>query len=193
VYTFTTVLAAKRLGLLRELVPTARRIAMLATLSAGDAAFRDNMEAARKDAQEAAATMGLTIDMLGTSTSRDIDAAFATMAEKRTDALLVNPSPLHISRRVQIVSLAMRDRLPAIYPLREFAEVGGLMTYGTSQRDEYRKMGVYAGRILKGGKPADLPVEQPTKFEFVINQQAAGALGLDVPPTLLARVDEVIE
>jgi putative ABC transport system substrate-binding protein len=193
VYTFITVLAAKRLGLLRELVPAARRIAMFAATSVGDAAFRGNMEAAKKDAEVAAAAMGLTIDMHGASTSRDIDAAFATMAEKRTEALLVNPSPLYFSRRVQIVSLAMRDRLPAIYPLREFAEVGGLMTYGTSQRDEYRKMGVYAGRILKGAKPADLPVEQPTKFEFVINQQTARALGLDVPPMLLARADEVIE
>ena len=193
VYTFITVLAAKRLGLLRELVPAARRIAMFAATSVGDAAFRGNMEAAKKDAEVAAAAMGLTIDMHGASTSRDIDAAFATMAEKRTEALLVNPSPLYFSRRVQIVSLAMRDRLPAIYPLREFAEVGGLMTYGTSQRDEYRKMGAYAGRILKGAKPADLPVEQPTKFEFVINQQTARALGLDVPPTLLARADEVIE
>jgi putative ABC transport system substrate-binding protein len=193
VYTFITALAAKRLGLLRELVPTARRIAMFATMSVGDAAFRGNMEAAKKDAQAAAAAMGLAIDMLGASTSREIDAAFATLADKRPDALLVNPSPLYISRRVQIVSLAMRDRLPAIYPLREFAEVGGLMTYGTSQRDEYRKMGVYAGRILKGAKPADLPVEQSTKFEFIINLQTARALGLDVPPTLLARADEVIE
>jgi len=193
VYTFTAVLAAKRLGLLRELIPTARRIAMFAAMSVGDAAFRGNLEAASKEAEAAAAVMGVAIDMLGASTSREIDAAFATMAEKRTDALLVNPNPLYISRRVQIVSLAMRDRLPAIYPLREFAEVGGLMTYGTSQRDEYRKLGIYASRILKGAKPADLPVEQPTKFEFIINLQTARTLGLDVPPTLLARADEVIE
>ena len=111
----------------------------------------------------------------------------------RADVLLVNPTPLYITRRVQIVSLAMRDRLPAIYPMREFAEVGGLMTYGTSQRDEYRKMGVYAGRILKGAKPAELPVEQSTKFEFIINLQTARALGLEMPATLLARADEVIE
>ena len=193
VYTFITALAAKRLGLLRELVPTARRVAMFATPTTGDAAFIGNLEAAKEDAQAAAATMGLAIDMLSASTSREIDAAFATIAHKRADVLLVNPSPLYISRRVQIVSLAMRDRLPAIYPLREFAEVGGLMTYGTSQRDEYRKMGVYAGRILKGAKPADLPVEQSTKFEFIINLQTARALGLDVPPGLLARADEVIE
>ena len=186
VYTFLTALAEKRLGLLRELVPTARRVAMFAS-------GVDILEATKKDAQTAAAALGLAIDVFEAKTNREIDAAFATIAQNRADVLLVNPSPLYISRRVQIVSLAMRDRLPAIYPLREFAEVGGLMTYGTSQRDEYRKMGVYAGRILKGAKPADLPVEQSTKFEFIINLQTARALGLDVPPGLSARADEVIE
>ena len=132
---------------------------MFAATSVGDAAFRGNMEAAKKDAEVAAAAMGLTIDMHGASTSRDIDAAFATMAEKRTEALLVNPSPLYFSRRVQIVSLAMRDRLPAIYPLREFAEVGGLMTYGTSQRDEYRKIGVFICRPHpQGGEAGRSPL-----------------------------------
>jgi len=193
VYTFITALAAKRLSLLRELVPTARRVTMFATASVGGAAFIGNLETATKDAQAAAADMGLAINVIRASTSREIDVAFATIAQERADVLLVNPSPLYISRRVQIVSLAMRDRLPAIYPLREFAEVGGLMTYGTSQRDEYRKMGVYAGRILQGAKPADLPVEQPSRFEFIINLQTAKALGIDVPPTLLARADEVIE
>jgi putative ABC transport system substrate-binding protein len=193
VYTFITALATKRLGLLRELVPTARRVAMFTPGTLGDAAFIGSLEAAKEDAHAAAAAMGLAIDMLSASSSREIDTAFATIAHKRADVLLFNPSPLYISRRVQIVSLAMRDRLPAIYPLREFAEVGGLMTYGTSQRDEYRKMGVYAGRILKGAKPAALPVEQSTKFEFIINLQTARALGLEVPPMLLARADEVIE
>jgi ABC-type uncharacterized transport system substrate-binding protein len=186
VYNFLTALAEKRLGLLRELVPTARRVALFASGVA-------ILEGAKKEVQTAAATLGLEIDVFEAKTNREIDAAFATIAEKRADVLLVNPTPLYISRRVQVVSLAMRDRLPAIYPLREFAEVGGLMTYGTSQRDEYRKMGVYAGRILKGAKPADLPVEQSSKFEFVINLQTAKALGLDVPPTLLALADEVIE
>jgi ABC-type uncharacterized transport system substrate-binding protein len=186
VYNFLTALAEKRLGLLRELVPTARRVALFASGVA-------ILEGAKKEVQTAAATLGLEIDVFEAKTNREIDAAFATIAEKRADVLLVNPSPLYISRRVQVVSLAMRDRLPAIYPLREFAEVGGLMTYGTSQRDEYRKMGVYVGRILKGAKPADLPVEQSTKFEFIINLQTARALGLDIPPTLLARADEVIE
>ena len=186
VYTFATALAEKRLGLLRELVPIARRVAMFA-------AGIDILDAAKKDAQAAAAALGFAIDLFEAKTNRDIDAAFAIFAEKRADVLLVNPSPLYISRRVQIVSLVMRDRLPAIYPLREFAEVGGLMTYGTNQRDEYRKMGIYTGRVLKGVKPAELPVEQSTKFEFVINLQTARALGLEIPPTLLARADEVIE
>jgi putative ABC transport system substrate-binding protein len=189
VYTFITALAAKRLGLLRELVPTARRVAMFASGTPGVG----SLEAAKEDARAAAAAMGLAIDIFEAKTNREIDAAFAAIAQNRADVLLVNPSPLYIGRRVQIVSLAMRDRLPAIYPLREFADVGGLMTYGTSQRDEYRKMGVYAGRILKGAKPADLPVEQSTKFEFIINLQTARALGLDVPPGLSARADEVIE
>ena len=186
VYTFITALAAKRLGLLRELVPTARRVAMFASGTPGVG----SLEAAKEDARAAAAAMGLAIDIFEAKTNREIDAAFAAIAQNRADVLLVK---LYIGRRVQIVSLAMRDRLPAIYPLREFAEVGGLMTYGTSQRDEYRKMGVYAGRILKGAKPADLPVEQSTKFEFIINLQTARALGLDVPPGLSARADEVIE
>jgi putative ABC transport system substrate-binding protein len=186
VYNFLTALAEKRLGLLKELVPTARRVALFASGLAV-------LEGTKKEVQTAAAGLGLEIDVFEAKTNREIDAAFATIAEKRADVLLVNPTPLYISRRVQVVSLAMRDRLPAIYPLREFAEVGGLMTYGTSQRDEYRKMGVYAGRILKGAKPADLPVEQSSKFEFVINLQTAKALGLDIPPTLLARADEVIE
>jgi putative ABC transport system substrate-binding protein len=193
VYFFISALAAKRLGLLRELVPTARRVAVLAAAIVGDPGLAGNLAAARKDAEEAAAATGLAIDILSARTNREIDAAFATIAHNRAEMLLVNPSPLYISRRVQIVSLAMRDRVPAIYPLREFAAVGGLMTYGTSLADEYRKMGVYAGRILKGAKPAELPVEQSTKFEFVINLQTARSLGLDVPPSLSARADEVIE
>jgi putative ABC transport system substrate-binding protein len=193
VYYFITALAAKRLGLLRELVPTARRIAVLASATVGDAGFSGNQEAVKQEAEAAAATMGLEIAFLKANANREIDAAFATIAQMRADALLVNPSPLYVSRRVQIVSLAMRDRLPAIYPLREFAEIGGLMTYGTNLADEYRKMGIYAGRVLKGAKPADLPVEQSTKFEFVINLQTARALGIDVPPGLSARADDVIE
>ena len=138
--------------------------------------------------------MGLQIQVLNASTSREIDAAFATLARERPDALFVGSDPFFTSRRVQLVNLAARHAVPAIYfRSREFAEVGGLMSYGANLTDAYRQVGVYAGRILKGAKPADLPVVQSIKFELVINPQTARMLGLTVPPSLLASADEVIE
>jgi putative tryptophan/tyrosine transport system substrate-binding protein len=146
-----------------------------------------------KDATTAAAVIGRQIEVITAGSHREIDTAFATVVQKRADALLVMADTLFMTRRVQLATLATRHMLPAIYPWREFAEVGGLMSYGPSQTDRFRQVGLYTGRILKGEKPADLPVMQATTFELVINLQTARALGLDVPATLLARADEVIE
>jgi putative ABC transport system substrate-binding protein len=184
---FSNELIAKRLELLRELVPAARRVAVL--VNPADA----NAETVLRDVDTAARAMGLQIQTLDVSTSRDIDAAFATFARDRPDAVFVSGGPLFVSRRIQLVLLAARHALPASYGSREYAEIGGLMSYGTSLTDAYRQIGIYAGRILKGAKPADLPVMQATKFELVINHAAARVLGLTVPPPLLARADEVIE
>jgi len=137
--------------------------------------------------------MGVQIRLLNASTSGEIDAAFATIVSERLDALFVSPSPFFTSRRMQLAHLASRHAIPAAYALRSYAEAGGLMTYGPSLREAYRQIAIYIGQILKGTKPADLPVVQSTKFEFVINQQIARMLGLTVPPTLLAIADEVIE
>jgi putative ABC transport system substrate-binding protein len=184
---FSNELIAKRLELLRELVPTARHIAVL--VDPADA----NAETVSRDVHTAARAMGLQIDILNVGTTRDIDATFATFARERPDAVFVSGGPLFVSRRVQLVLLAARHAVPASYGSREYAEIGGLMSYGTSLTDAYRQVGVYAGRILKGAKPADLPVMQATKFELVINHAAARAVGLEVPATLIARADEVIE
>jgi putative ABC transport system substrate-binding protein len=184
---FTGELTAKRLELLREIVPGAARIAVLVNPA------NTRTETPLRDAAAAARVMGLQIQVLKASTSREIDAAFATFVRERPDAVFVSLDVFFITRRAQLVNLASRHALPATYPLREFAEVGGLMSYGTNIADTFRHIGVYAGRILKGAKPADLPVVQSTKFELVINTWSARMLGLAVPPTLIATADEVIE
>jgi putative ABC transport system substrate-binding protein len=180
-------LGAKQLGLLHELQPGAVRVGVL--VDPNYAATQSFVS----DVQAAASSSGMQIEVLEAPTGRDIDTAFAKLAQTPIDALVVAPSPLLNNRRVQIVTLAAYRRVPAIYSWREAAEVGGLMSYGTSLSDAYRQEGVYTGRILKGEKPADLPVIQSSKFELVINLQTARVLGLEVPPTLLARADEVIE
>jgi putative ABC transport system substrate-binding protein len=150
-------------------------------------------ETTSRDAQPAARSMGLQIHLLDASTSGEINAAFASFAQQRPDALFVAGDPLFSSRRVQLVHLATRHAIPSIFPNRESVEIGGLMSYGPNMRDAYRLAGTYAGRILKGAKPADLPVVQAPKFELVINAETARMLGLTVPPTLLTIADEVIE
>jgi putative tryptophan/tyrosine transport system substrate-binding protein len=180
-------LGPKRLGLLHELLPGAARFAMLIDPTS------PNAESEVTDLQAAAATIGRQIEVFYAGTNRDIDTAFASLVQKRSDALWVAPNTLFINRRVQIVTLAARHAVPAAYPDRQITEVGGLMSYGSSQADIHRQVGIYTGRILKGEKPADLPVMQPTRFEFVINLQTARTLGIEVPPTLLALADEVIE
>jgi ABC-type uncharacterized transport system substrate-binding protein len=180
-------LGAKRLGLLHELVPAAARFAVLVNPT------NPSAESVISDARAAASALGRQIEVLSASTNEDIDAAFASIAQKRVDGLLVSPDTLFMNRRVQLAALAVRYAAPAIYPLREYAEAGGLMSYGTSLADQFRQVGIYTGRILKGEKPADLPVMQPTKFEFVVNLQIAKTTGINIPAALLARADEVIE
>jgi putative ABC transport system substrate-binding protein len=182
-------LGAKRLGLLHELKPDAVRIALIVNPGSPIAT-----KTTINDVQSAASTIDRRIEVFTASTSREIDAAFAGLAQGRADALLVSGAdPLFVDRRVQFATLAARHVMPAIFAAREFAEAGGLMSYGASNLDRYRHVGIYTGRVLKGEKPADLPVVRATKFELVINLQTARALGIDVPPTLLARADEVIE
>jgi putative tryptophan/tyrosine transport system substrate-binding protein len=185
---FIWEVAAKRLGLLRELAPRVFRVAVL--INPGNV---PSAEATLRDLPEAARAVGVQIQILNASTSHEIEAAFATLVRDGADALFVAPDTFFISRRVQFATLAMRYGIPAAYSTREEAEAGGLMSYGTHIPDMWRQIGVYAGQVLKGAKPADLPVVQPTKFEFVINLVTARALGLEVPPTLLARADEVID
>jgi putative ABC transport system substrate-binding protein len=184
----TGEVVAKRLELLRELVPGMARVAVLV-----DPANVQATEATVRDVEPAARVMGLQVQVLNASTSREIDAAFATIARERLDALFVSPSAFFTSRRMQLTHLASRHAVPASYALRNHAEAGGLMSYGASLRDAYRQIGVYAGRILKGAKPADLPVVQSSRFELVINAQIARMLGLTIPASLLAVADEVIE
>ena len=184
----TTELAAKRLELLRELVPKAARVAILV-----NPANVVQTEATLREVEPAARTMGLQIQVFNANTSREIGAAFESMKRERPDALFVAPDPFLAARRVQLAHLATRYAVPAIYVGREFAEAGGLMSYGSNLTDAWRQVGVYAGRILKGAKPADLPVAQSSKLELVINAETARILDLTVPPTLLARADEVIE
>jgi len=185
---FASELAAKRLELLRELVPGAARVAVLV-----NPANSTTAESTLRGMEPAARAMGLQVQVLNASSSREIDAAFATLTRERPDAIVVGTDTFLIGRRVQLALQAMLHKLPATYPVRDFAEVGGLMSYGASLGDAYRHVGVYTGRILKGAKPADLPVVQSSKFELVINAQTARMLGLTVPDKLLVAADEVIE
>ena len=178
---------AKRMELLRELVRNPGLIAVL--LNPNQTRF----EAASKEIAEAARAVGHRIDLIKASNEREIHSAFKRIEQVRPQALLVGADPFFNARREQLVTLANHYAIPAMYEVREFAAAGGLMSYGTRLTEAYHQVGRYAGRILKGDKPADLPVMQPTKFEFVINLKTAKALGLTIPPTLLARADEVIE
>jgi putative ABC transport system substrate-binding protein len=185
---FQTIdLVGKQLDMLRELVPQAKRFAALVN---PNFAYAD---AVITSARAGAATIGVPIDILQASTIPEIDAAFAKLAEKPGNALLISPDPFFTGRRTQIATLAARHAIPTIYDVREFAESGGLMSYGPSFANVYQQTGVYAGRILKGDKPSDLPVQRPTKFELVVNLTTARAIGITVPDKLIALADEVIE
>jgi putative ABC transport system substrate-binding protein len=185
---FVSEAVPKRLGLLRDLVPGAHRIAVM--INPGNDA---TAEATLKEVQKAAGAFGLQLQVLNASSRGEIDAAFAAIARERAEALFVAPDGFFYSRRVQFATWAARNGIPAAYASRPYTEVGGLMSYGTDIADSFRQAGVYAGKILNGAKPADLPVTQSTKFEFVINVQTAKALGLEVPSGLLLAADEVIE
>jgi putative tryptophan/tyrosine transport system substrate-binding protein len=180
-------LEPKRLGLVRELLPDASTIALLVNPNEPYAEIQVNT------VQAAARAIGQKMTILKASTVRDIDAAFASLAEMRADALLIATDPFFFIRAPQLIVLAVRYMMPTLYFRREFATAGGLMSYGSNPDEHYRVVGIYAGRILKGEKPADLPIQLPTKFELVINLSTARALSLDVPTTMLARADEVIE
>lgn len=184
---FAPALEAKRLGLLHELVPSAAAIGFLLNPNFPPAAGQLG------DVQEAARAMGLQLNVLRASTDREIDAAFEAIAEQRIGALAVASDPFFDTRRDKILALAARHAVPAMYQFRDYAVAGGLISYGIDLPDVYRRLGNYAGRILKGAKPADLPVMRPTKFEFVVNLKTANALGLAIPPMLLAGADDVIE
>jgi putative ABC transport system substrate-binding protein len=185
---FVNDVVAKRLGLLHELVPKAVRVAVLV-----NPANASNAEATLRNVQEAAPIIGMQIQILSATTISEIDAAFGTLARERPDALFVAPDAFFGSRRVQFATLTAINKIPAIYGSRDTVAVGGLMSYGTNTVDMFRQLGVYTSRILKGAKPADLPVVQSTKFEFVINLQTARALGIEVPSGVLSIADEVIE
>jgi ABC-type uncharacterized transport system substrate-binding protein len=179
---YTVQLAGKRLELLRQIVPTAKVIGFLAAA-----------EPETKDAEAAARTLGVGLEVLNATSERDIDVAFTALRERRAGALVVGSDPLFFRFSDKLVELAARHAIPAIYIAREFPEAGGLMSYGSRQSDAYYQAGIYVGKILQGAKPADLPVMQPTKFEFVINLKTAKALGLTMPPMLLAQADVAIE
>jgi putative tryptophan/tyrosine transport system substrate-binding protein len=185
---FATEVVAKRLGLLHDLLPKAVRIAVLV-----NPANASVTEATLRDIPEAASALGLQIRVLNASTSREIEAAFTTLGRDPADALLVASDGFFVSRRVQFAVLSVRHAIPAIYAVREYPEVGGLMSYGTDAWNDWHEVGIYTGRILKGAKPADLPVLQSSKFELVINVQTARALGIEVPNSIQLLADEVIE
>ena len=181
-------LGAKRLSILYELLPNAARFAALVN--------PDNpgiTESFVSELQAAASAIGRQIEIVTASTNSGIDTAFATLVKMQADAFLISPEALFVTRRFQFLTLAARHAIPALYHRRQFTDAGGLMSYGSSFADQFRQTGLYAGRILKGENPADMPVQLPTKFEFVINLQTAKALGINIPPMLLARADEVIE
>jgi putative tryptophan/tyrosine transport system substrate-binding protein len=187
VYFLSGGLAEKRLGLIRELLPRSDLVGLL--LNPNDPLT----DAITTEVRQAASTVGQRIEVIHATSGRDIDAAFTTLLQKRASAFVLGPGPLFFTRRVQLVTLATRHAIPAIYVSREFAQAGGLMSYGSDLAEVWRQVGDYVGRILKGAKPSDLPVMQSTKLEFVINLQTARAFDLEIPPTLLARADEVIE
>jgi putative ABC transport system substrate-binding protein len=182
-------LGSKRLGLLHELLPQATRFGMLVSLSGGGLFLEESI----KVVQAAADKIGRTIEILPAASARDIDTIFAALPDKRVQGVLVSTSQLFVNRRVQLATLATRHAVPTMFNQRDFAEAGGLMSYGPSIPDAYRQVGIYVGRILKGEKPMDMPVMQPTKFEFVINMQTARTIGIELPANLLAIADEVIE
>ena len=181
---FQAELGAKQLGLLRELLPTAAHIGLMVNPT------NPNIEGVTKNVTAAAAVLGEQIDVVRARDSREIEAAFATLVRDRVDALLVAPDSFFFSRRLQLATLATRHAIPAIYTVREYPEAGGLMSYGASLTEAFRQLGVYTSRILKGAKPADLPVVQSTKFELIINAQTARALGLKISDNLLSLADE---
>jgi putative ABC transport system substrate-binding protein len=184
---FLTELVSKRLGLLHELLPAAVRFGVLVNPNTSAT------EGTVRELTAAGSALGVQIDIIRARDGREIEAAFASMSEKQAQALFVAPDTFFVTRRVQITTLAARHGIPAIYTVREYVEVGGLISYGTNIPEVYRQLGIYSARILKGAKPADLPVVQSTKIELVINVSTARAFGIEVPPTLLARADEVIE
>jgi putative ABC transport system substrate-binding protein len=187
VHLFLTELNAKKLGLMRDLLPHVKAMAVLLNPTS------QNANPQSKELQTAARALGLQIDIFNASSESEIEAAFATLVQQQLGALIVGNDPFFVSRREQIVALAASHSVPVVYDLREYADAGGLMTYGTNLKNAYRQAGVYVGRILNGEKPADLPVLRSTNFEFIINLKAAKALGLTFPPGLLAIADDVIE
>jgi putative ABC transport system substrate-binding protein len=187
---FSQEVVAKRLGLLNELVPKAVHVAVLVPNNPASAAVT---ESTLREVKEAALTIGLQIQILNATTIGEIDAAFATLAHERPDAIFVASNAFFTSRRAQLVTLTARDKIPASFANRDIVEAGGLMSYGTNFADTFHQVGAYAGRILKGAKPADLPVEFPTRFELVINLNTAKTLGLTIPREFLLLADEVIE
>ena len=187
-YFLATEITAKRLRLLHDMVPQAVRVAVLV-----NPVNTDTAKITVQDAQEAAPAMGLQVQPLNATTIGELDSAFETMRRERADALIVAGDAFFLNRRTQFVTLTARDRIPAAFSQRAFVEAGGLMSYGADIMDSFRQVGVYTGKILKGAKPAELPVLQSTKFEFVINRHTARALGIDVPPGVLSIADEAIE